>query len=91
MHDQMVLPDPFCSTTASAAMFSDNRAIDTPKLLVDRVYVNMRCSQELQNLVQGTVGVPTIEPTVDRYPMDRFLPASLATENLFAISTGWHP
>ena len=53
-------------------MCSDNRAIDTPKLLVDSTYVDMRCSQELQDFVQSAVDVPTIETTVDRFPWTEF-------------------
>ena len=72
MHNQAVLPDPFFSTVASAAMCSDNRTIHTPQVLVELSDVYPRCVQSVQKFVPGALTIPTVGTTVVCFPGTEF-------------------
>jgi len=68
MRDQLVPPGRFFSSASRTAVSAENRPVDTPQLNVDRSAVDVRRSQSLENVVDRSVFVPTIETIVNRLP-----------------------
>jgi hypothetical protein len=73
MRDQPVPPGRFFSTSSGATMRSHNCAVDAPKILVDRPRIDESRAKTIQDFVQRTVCIPSIETTVHRFPRSKFV------------------
>ena len=58
----------FFSPAASAAMGSNNRAVDAPQLAIQFARVDDIRLQPAEDFIQCAVGVPGIEQTINRFP-----------------------
>jgi len=73
MRDQQVPPDPFFSSACGTAMGSNDRAIDTPQLLVDRAGVDKAGLQAPQDFIPSPIRIPGIEQTINGFPRTKIV------------------
>ena len=68
MRDHQVLPDPLFSAPCGTAGGSNDGAVDTPQVLVDLSHVHFGGQQPVEDLVECSVVVPSVEQIPYRTP-----------------------